>query len=176
MNVKEKTISIRQEQPKDYDTVNLLVKTAFAGAIHSDGNEQNLVSALRGSSSFIPQLSLVAICREKIVGHILFSKAAVGEKAVLALAPLSVLPSHQRQGIGQSLIAQGHQIAAEAGYEYCVVLGHPQYYPKMGYRPASQYGIKAPFEIPEENFMAVKLTPAAAPVNGVIKYDPAFGI
>ncbi len=136
----------------------------------------NLVNALRDSKSFIPQLSLVAICQKKIVGHILFTKATIGEKTVLALAPLSVLPLYQCQGIGQALIAKGHSIAQDLGYEYSIVLGHPQYYPKAGYRPASLYGIKAPFEIPDENFMAIKLIPTATPVNGILTYDPAFGV
>lgn len=131
----------------------ILVKTAFANATHSDGNEHNLINALRDSKSFIPELSLVAICQKKIVGHILFTKATIGEKPVLALAPLSALPLYQCQGIGQALIAKGHRIAQDLGYEYSIVLGHPQYYPKAGYRPASLYGIRAPFEIPEfENF------------------------
>lgn len=173
---RRKTLYIRKENPNDWDTVHLLVKTAFANAAHSDGNEHNLVNALRDSKSFIPELSLVAIRQKKIVGHILFTKATIGERTVLALAPLSVLPLCQRQGIGQALIAEGHSIAQDLGYEYSIVLGHPQYYPKTGYRPASVYGIKAPFEIPDENFMAIKLIPTAAPVNGIIKYDPAFGI
>ena len=167
---------IRQEQFNDYDTVYLLVKTAFASATHSDGDEHHLVTALRNSESFIPELSHVAICKKTIVGHILFTKATIGEKVVLALAPLSVLPLYQCQGIGQALIAEGHRIAQELGYEYSIVLGHPQYYPKAGYRPASLYGIKAPFEVSDENFMAIKLTPTATPLNGIIKYDPAFGI
>ena len=167
---------IRQEQFNDYDTVYLLVKTAFASATHSDGNEHNLVSALRDSKSFIPELSLVAVCQEKIVGHILFTKATIGEKTVLALAPLSILPPYQGQGIGQALMTEGHRIAQELGYEYSIVLGHPQYYPKAGYRPASLYGIKAPFDVPDEYFMAIKLAPTAAPPNGIIKYDPAFGV
>ena len=67
---------IRQERPEDYDTVYHVVKEAFENAEYTDGNEQNLVAALRKSKSFIPELSLVAVEDEKIVGHILFTKAA----------------------------------------------------------------------------------------------------
>ena len=63
---------IRQERPEDYDTVYHVVKEAFENAEYTDGNEQNLVAALRKSKSFIPELSLVAVEDEKIVGHILF--------------------------------------------------------------------------------------------------------
>ena len=59
----------------------------------------------------------------KIVGHIMFTKAMVGNKAVLALAPLSVLPEYQKKGIGAALIKEGHRIAGELGYGYSVVLG-----------------------------------------------------
>ena len=66
---------IRQERPEDYDTVYHVVKEAFENAEYTDGNEQNLVAALRKCKSFIPELSLVAVEDEKIVGHILFTKA-----------------------------------------------------------------------------------------------------
>ena len=94
----------------------------------------------------------------------------------LALAPLSVLPAYQRQGIGRALIAEGHRIAKELGFDYSIVLGHPQYYPKAGYLPASQYGIKAPFEVPDENFMALKLSSSAEPIHGTVEYGKSFGI
>ena len=83
---------IRQEQTADYDSVYQIVKKAFESAEHCDGNEQDLVVALRKSKSFIPELSLVAMEDGKMVGHILFTKASVRHMEVLALAPLSVLP------------------------------------------------------------------------------------
>lgn len=169
-------MEIRQERPADYEAVYEVVKTAFATAEHSDGTEQDLVAALRHSPSFIPELSLVALLDGKIVGHILFTKATVGGYTELALAPLSVLPACQRQGIGRALMAEGHCIAKRLGFDYSIVLGYPGYYPKAGYRPASLYGIKAPFEVPDESFMALKLNPSAGVLNGTVKYDAAFGI
>ncbi len=169
-------MTIRQETPLDYAAVYSLVQAAFATAEQSDGNEQDLVAALRKSNSFIPELSLVAEEDGRIVGHILFTKAQVGQQIVLALAPLSVLPDCQRKGIGLALMAQGHRIAKELGYRYSVVLGHAAYYPKAGYRPASVYGIRAPFEVSDDHFMALKLDDAAPELNGVICYDGAFGI
>ncbi|MEY8393089.1 N-acetyltransferase [Lachnospiraceae bacterium] len=167
---------IRQEQSNDYDTVYQVVKAAFAHSEHSDGNEQELVATLRHSKAFVPQLSLVAVCEKNIVGHILFTKVTIGRKTELALAPLSVLPTYQRQGIGQALMTEGHRIAKELGYDYSIVLGHPQYYPKAGYVPASLYGIRSPFEVPDDSFMAVKLNPTSELLNGVVEYDPAFGV
>lgn len=169
-------MNIRQEQPADFETVYRVVKTAFINAEHSDGNEQDLVVELRKSQSFIPELSLVAVEDGKIVGHILFTRAHVNGNEVLALAPLSVLPEYQNRGIGLSLIRRGHMAARRLGYRYSVVLGHPGYYPKAGYAPASRYGIRAPFEVDDESFMAVCLEGKGEKLNGAIEYDKAFGI
>jgi len=169
-------LNIRQERPADYHAVYQVIQEAFADAEYRDGHEQDLVVALRKSRSFIPELSLVAIEDHKIVGHILFTKASVNRVEVLALAPLSVLPAYQNRGIGLSLIRQGHMIASELGYGYSVVLGHAGYYPKAGYLPASRYGIRAPFEVEDENFMAVRLNENADQLDGVMEYDQAFGI
>lgn len=167
---------IRQEQPEDHGMVYQIIKEAFAYADHSDGKEQDLAVRLRESRAFIPELSLVAVEDSRIVGHILFTKAFVSNVEVLALAPLSVLPEYQNRGIGLSLIKQGHIIAPGLGYGYSVVLGHSKYYPKAGYVPASWYGIKAPFDVSDENFMAIKLTDEAKNIEGIIQYDEAFGI
>jgi predicted N-acetyltransferase YhbS len=167
---------IRQEKIKDYDDVYHVVKEAFESAEHSDGNEQDLVVKLRKSESFIPELSLVAVEDDKIVGHILFTKAFVQDVEVLALAPLSVLPDYQNRGIGMSLMKEGHDIACKLGYQYSIVLGYSQYYSKVGYMPASQYGIKAPFEVDDESFMAICFSESQNKLNGIIEYDKAFGV
>lgn len=169
-------MEIRQENRNDYDAVYNVVTKAFKTAEKSDGNEQDLVNALRKSKSFIPELSLVAVENKKVVGHILFTKVYVGGVSELALAPLSVLPEYQRNGIGLALIKKGHSTAAKLGYDYSIVLGNSEYYPKTGYVPASVYGIKASFDVPDKNFMAIKLNDKAAKINGIVKYDTAFGI
>ncbi len=167
---------IRQAEPKDYNEIYSLVKAAFANTEHADGNEQDLVNALRMGNSYIPELSLVYEKDGKLVGHVLFTKASVGDKSVLALAPLSVLPAYQRQGIGLSLIKAGHKIAKDLGYEYSVVLGSETYYPKAGYVPADTFGILSPFDVPRENFMACKLSKNATTIHGTMKYAKEFGI
>lgn len=169
-------VEIRQENKNDYEEIYNVVKTAFETAEHSDGNEQDLVVALRNSDSFIPELSLVAKKDNKIVGHILFTKVKIGNHEELALAPLAVLPEYQKQGIGSKLIQQGHKIAKELGYHYSIVLGSETYYPKFGYVPAIQYGIKAPFEVSNENFMAIKLNDTDAEIKGTVQYAKEFGI
>lgn len=169
-------IKIRQENIDDYEEVYNVIKTAFETAEHSDGNEHELVVALRKSDNFIPKLSLVAIKDNRIVGYILFTKIKIGEYEELALAPLGVLPEYQKQGIGSELIKEGHKLAKDLGYHYSVVLGSDKYYTKFGYIPAIKYGIKAPFEVPDENFMAIKLNDTDTEVRGIVKYAKEFGI
>ena len=140
---------IRQEEPKDYEAVYHVVKAAFGSAEHTDG---------------------------KVTGHILFTEVKVGGTVQLALAPLSVLPAFQKQGIGKALIRAGHEKAAALGYLYSIVLGSERYYPQMGYLPAGQYGIKPPFDVPSENFMACKLAMDAPAVSGTVQYAEEFGI
>lgn len=167
---------IRQERIEDYKEVYKLVKAAFETAEMSDGTEQDLVTALRNTEDFIPELSLVALDNKKIIGHIMFTKVYVGGVEELALAPLSVHPNYQKQGVGKTLIAEGHKIAASMGYEYSIVLGSEKYYPKFGYVPAETFGIQAPFDVPLENYMAISLKENPIPVSGIVVYSKAFGI
>lgn len=169
-------ITIRKENVDDYEAVYNVIKTAFETAEHSDGNEQDLVVVLRKSNNFIPKLSLVAIDNDKIVGYILFTKIKIGESEELALAPLGVLPEYQRKGVGSKLIREGHKIAKNLGYHYSVVLGSENYYPKFGYVPAIEYGIRPPFDVPSKNFMAIKLNESHVEIKGIVKYAKEFGI
>lgn len=165
---------IRQENKNDYEEVYNVIKTAFETAEHSDGNEQDLVVALRKSDNFIPELSLVAVIDNKIVGYILFTKIKIGKQEELALAPLGVLPEYQKQGIGRTLIQEGNKKAKELGYHYSVVLGSDKYYPKFGYVSAKEYGIVAPFDVPDENFMAIKLNDTDIEIKGIVQYAKEF--
>ena len=169
-------LTIRQENKNDYEEVYNVIKTAFETAEHSDGNEQDLVVALRKSDNFIPELSLVAVIDNKIVGYILFTKIKIGKQEELAIAPLGVLPEYQKQGIGRTLIQEGNKKAKELGYHYSVVLGSDKYYPKFGYVSAKEYGIVAPFDVPDENFMAIKLNDTDIEIKGIVQYAKEFGI
>ena len=165
---------IREENKNDYKKVYEVIKNAFKTAKHSDGKEQDLVVDLRCSAAFIPQLSLVAEIDDNIVGHILFTKNRIGNHIGLTLAPLSVIPRFQNQGIGTTLIKEGHKIAKNLGYKYIVVLGSEKYYKKSGYVPASNLGIKAPFNVSEENFMAINLYGDNELLNEIVEYPKEF--
>lgn len=174
--IKEIHMLIRRENESDYEKVYDAVKASFESAEHADGNEQELVNALRNGDSYIPELSLVAEEEGNIVGHIMFTKAWVGDMPVLALAPLSVVPEYQRKGIGSALIKEGHRVSVCLGFSYSVVLGSENYYSRYGYVPADIFGIQAPFDVPREKFMAYKLKKDAPEVCGTIRYAREFGI
>ncbi|MEO4054804.1 N-acetyltransferase [Solibacillus sp. CAU 1738] len=174
-------ITIRQERFEDYVTTENVVQEAFANMEMSDQTEHELVARIRRSDFFVPELSLIAVDAEhdKIVGHILLSKInIVNDNKIspsLALAPISVLPAYQNQGIGKLLITTALKKATELNYQSVVVLGHPEYYPKFGFKKASLWGIKAPFEVPDEAFMALELVPHALDdVYGVVEYPSVF--
>ncbi|MDH5032163.1 GNAT family N-acetyltransferase [Chryseobacterium cucumeris] len=175
-------ITIRQEEKKDHQQVFQLTEEAFREMEHSDHQEQFLVEKLRESKAFIPELSLVAEDEKgTIAGHILFTKIKIVNEeksfASLALAPVSVKREFQNQGIGAKLILEGHRIAEELGYESVILIGHEKYYPRFGYKKTSNFGISFPFDIPEENGMAVELVKdGLKDRKGVVKYPHEFGI
>lgn len=172
-------ILIRQETAADYEAVFQLIKAAFANEEFSDHKEQFLVQRLRKTEAFIPELSLVAENKNAIVGHILLTRIRIKNEQSqfesLALAPVTVLPDVQGNGIGRQLIEHAHEIARQLGHTSVVLLGHEDYYPRFGYQPAHEFGIRLPFDVPKENCMAVELTENALQnVQGTVVYDPAF--
>lgn len=167
---------IRQERKEDYPEIRRLVREAFAAAEHADGGEQDLVDALRRGAAYLPELALVAEEDGVLAGHILLTRASVGGDPVLVLAPLSVRPEFQRQGVGTALMREAHRIARALGYDYILVLGSEHYYPRVGYRPAEELGVTVPAGFPSANFMALRLREGAKPLRGEVVYPPEFGL
>ncbi|PDY40861.1 GNAT family N-acetyltransferase [Bacillus wiedmannii] len=171
-------VTIRKEQQNDYKKTEEVVRQAFLHEEFSDKTEHELVSRIRKCDAFIPELSIVAV-DEEIVGHIMLSKITIEQDGTsvesLALAPVSVARGHQKKGIGGKLIGAALEKAKELGYGSVVVLGHPEYYPKFGFKKASKRNIKAPFEVPEEVFMVMELRENTLEgVEGVVQYSSAF--
>ena len=172
-------LTIRKEESKDFETVFNLIEKAFESEQMSDHKEHFLVQRLRKSDAFIPELSLIAENENKIVGHILLTKLKIknGQKEFdsLALAPVSVLPEYQGNGIGGMLIKEAHKKAKELGYQSVILLGHEKYYPKFGYKQADKFGIELPFEVPKENCMAIELIEnGLKEINGIVEYPKEF--
>ena len=168
-------IQIRQERQEDHPQIRDLVRDAFALARHSDGDEHNLIEKLRLSPEYIPELSLVAVFGDIVLGYIMFSKISVGQSDAVALAPLAVRPDRQRKGIGKLLVAAGHEQARRMGYSCSVVLGDPLYYSGFGYVKALDYGIIAPFDVPDEYYMVSDIGNTGDIPKGTVRYSDAFG-
>jgi len=169
-----RVMQIRPERPEDREAVFDVNRLAFG-----QENEARLVDALRQSSAFIPELSLVALDGSDVLGHILFTRITVegrsGTHDALALAPMAVLPPFQRQGIGSALVRRGLEEARGLGHRVVIVVGHPDYYPRFGFVPGRPLGILPPFEVPSEAFMVLELQPGALlGIQGVVKYPPEF--
>ncbi len=163
---------IRPEQPEDLAAIHSVLEQAFQQGFGSIA-EADLVDTLRANGKAI--VSLVAVENDQIVGHILFSEVTLGDATIIGLAPLAVLPSQQKQGIGALLTNAGIAACRNAGYTAMVVLGHPDYYPRFGFVPASRFGIKSEYDVRDEKFMAMELQPGAlANCAGVAKYQPEF--
>ena len=169
-----RVMQIRPERPEDREAVFNVNRLAFG-----QENEARLVDALRQSSAFIPELSLVALDGSHVVGHILFTRITVGGGSqahdALALAPMAVLPPFQKQGIGSALVRRGLEEARGLGHRVAIVVGHPDYYPRFGFVPAQPLGVLPPFEVPSEAFMALELQPRALRgIQGLVNYPPEF--
>lgn len=172
-------INIRKESLEDRDVIYNLIKEAFKNAEHSDGDEQNLVTRLRKSPNYIPELSLVATEANEIIAHVMLTKLFIDDGKVkhesLALAPVSVKPEFQNKGVGSMLINEALRLSKQMNYKSVFVLGSEKYYPRFGFKESLEFGIKAPFEVPSENFMAIELEDKALEnVSGNIIYAKEF--
>lgn len=168
-------VKIRAENTVDIKEIYKINALAFG-----QENEAKLVDILRGSNTFVPDLSLVAEINNIIVGHILFTKIKIidnnqNEFETLALAPMAVSIDFQKKGIGTLLIRNGLKKAKEMGFKSVIVLGHKHYYPKFGFVPTNKWNIKSPFDVPPEAFMGIELIAGEFKnVNGIVKYPKEF--
>ena len=163
---------IREEQPSDIEKIWKVNVEAFETIA-----EANLVNSLRDSGCTF--ITLVAVTETKVVGHILFTPVELsGNKnnlKIMGLAPMAVLSQYQNKGIGSELVQAGLERCKSLGYDAVVVLGHPDYYPKFGFVPSVKYGIKSEYDVSDEVFMILELTPGSLNHHeGIIKYHEAF--
>ena len=162
-------IEIREERPDDVAAVRDLNRRAFG-----QDQESNTVDELRANGAAL--LSLVATVNDRVVGHIMYSPLSVGGNITgAALGPMAVLPERQRQRIGSKLIEAGNQKLKNAGCPFIIVVGHADYYPRFGFRPAGEHGIKCQWDVPDDVFMLLVLDQAKMEgVSGLAKYRHEF--
>jgi len=161
-------IEVRDERPGDIAAIRDVNRRAFA-----QDQEANIVDALRTNGGAL--LSLVATLDGEVVGHIMYSPLTVADATGAAIGPMAVVPERQRQGIGSRLVEEGNRRLAQAGCPFVVVLGHAEFYPRFGFRPASAFGITCQWNVPDDVFMAMMLGDATqARVAGLARYREEF--
>ncbi len=162
-------IEIREERADDIAAVRDLNRRAFG-----QDQESNIVDALRANGAAL--LSLVATLNDRVVGHIMYSPLSIdGKFEGAALGPMAVFPECQRRGIGSKLIKAGNRKLKDDGCPFIIVVGHADYYPRFGFKPASEHGIKCEWDVPDNVFMLPVLDQAKmAGVAGLAKYRPEF--
>jgi putative acetyltransferase len=166
-------MNIRPEAKEDYEAVAEVTAAAFG-----QDDEARLVEAIRASAEYVPELSLVAEDEGRIVGHVMYSYSTLegSDARLLQLSPLSVVPDRQGEGIGAALTRESLRLAEERGEPLVLVLGHPTYYPRFGFRRASTLGLEAPNpDWPDEAFMAAPLGAYDPSLRGRVTFAPAFG-
>ena len=166
----ELEIEIRKELPEDRERVWAINRAAFGQAA-----EANLVDQLRGNAA--PEVSLVAVCDGKLVGHAFFSRVHVGaqRRAAMALGPVAVDPEVQKRAVGGRLCRRGLDECRALGEKLVFVLGHADYYPRFGFEPALSHGCyyKSDAYAPAF-FVAILEEGAADDFEGEVFYHPAF--
>lgn len=167
---------IRRCEPDDREAVRRIHAEAFRRAEDPSATpiEVGLVDDLIDSGDVVPALSLVAVRDGELLGHVVCSKATVGEHAVVGLGPIGVLPEHQRQGVGDALM---HAVLAAAdALELPLVglLGSTEYYSRYGFVPATQLGIEAPDPAWGDHFQVRTLAAYRRGIVGRFRYASAF--
>ena len=163
----------RPEEAGDAEQIRRVHVQAFGRT-----QEARLVDRLRSHCS--PQLlSLVAVIAEQVAGHILFSPVSARNQdrvvVGMGLASMAVLPNYQRRGIGARLVEAGVTRLTRIHCPFVVVLGHAEYYPRFGFIPASRFGIRSEWEVPDEVFMIRVLGRSQMQgVTGTARYRPEF--
>ena len=161
-------VTLRPACESDHAAIRTVVAAAFG-----QEDEADLVDRLRGDGDAL--VELVAEADGAVVGHVMFSRLLTDTGARLAaLAPLSVLPGFQRDGLGMALMETGHALCSMAGIQAVIVLGHPGYYPRAGYSAEAANTVAAPFSGP--SFMGLALTPGALDSPVTVTYAAAFGL
>jgi putative acetyltransferase len=165
-------VRIRPEEERDHSAVRQINLRAFETALEAD-----LVDAVRPTAR--PLISLVAELDHAVVGHILFTPVTVrdGEATskAIGLGPMAVVPELQRRGIGSRLVEAGLEASRELGEHVVVVLGHADYYPRFGFRPAAELGLR--YRGPDFDpffFVAELENGALEGIRGMVEYLPEF--
>ena len=163
------SLKIRSETSADVQNIAAVTTSAFLNAPHTSHTEQYIVNALRRAGKLA--VSLVAVEHDTLIGHIAISPVSIsdGTSGWFGLGPISVLPQHQRRGIGSQLLREALRSLRERGTSGCVVLGEPEYYGKFGFLADPNLVLPG---VPREYFQAVSFS--SSKPRGTVTYHAAF--
>ncbi|MFH9607372.1 GNAT family N-acetyltransferase [Streptomyces sp. NPDC017448] len=162
----------RPETAADIAAIRAVNLAAFPTPLEAD-----LVEALRTDPAWIDGLSLVAQAPDgTVAGFALLTRCHIDDSPALVLGPCAVLPAHQGTGAGSAAIRAALDAARARGENIVTCLGHPGYYPRFGFTPASDHGIRPAFEVPDEAMMVLALDATASVPRGTIRYPAPFGV
>ncbi len=168
-------VIVRREMAGDVGSVEAVTSAAFAvGDGVQEPAETRLLRSLRADSGWIHTLSMVAVHDARVVGHVVCTRGWVGETAALGLGPISVLPSHQRQGIGQAMMHAVVGAADAMGEPLIALLGDRRFYSRFGFVAAFRLGIDAPDPDWGAHFQVRPLTDCPPSVTGAFGYAAPF--
>jgi putative acetyltransferase len=165
-------LQIAPELPGDADAIRSVHRAAFGQEV-----EGAIVDALRDAGALT--ISLVVRSNEQIIGHVALSPMQASQPAarVFGLGPIGVLPEQQRSGVGTALMQVAIEQARDEGFDAIFVLGHPEYYTRFGFVPASRFGIRSEYDVPDDVFMALELHPSGLnDCAGIVRYHATFAL
>lgn len=162
-------IVIRSETDADIGAITEVTVAAFKTLEISNHTEQFIITALRAARALT--VSLVAEVDGRVVGHVAFSPVSIsdGSRNWYGLGPVSVLPAHQRQGIGKALITEGLSRLKDLNAKGCCLVGHPEYYKKLGFQNVTGLALEG---VPQEFFLAMSFDGVTP--HGAVVFHQAF--
>jgi len=178
-------VKFRLEAPEDYYAVEEMTRETFwtfweEGENRTICDEHMLVHKLRDIDSFVPELNLVAEVDGKIVGHIIYTKSRIeaedGETyETLTFGPLTVMPKYQSRGIGRALLRHSFEEAKRLGHRAVLIFGHPDYYTRVGFKYAADFGLTTPDGSTFDAFQVYLLYDGALDgIKGKYFIDPVY--